>query len=264
MYVYAFGVDKFKFVVEVITVTTHERHGVLNHRQRDHFFQVFQNVVPLIYQLPPFRKNTLGYWCFFLRWPSMVLWWIAKRKGAIIHTKEAAPVLKKIRDHSHDIYIWVQRNTWGIHDVIKWKYFPRYWPFVWGIRRSPANSPHKGQWHRALMFSVICAWKKKQLPMSKQPWGWRFETPSRSLWRHCNGRMLSQPCPHGQPGVIGTRSSAAAGWAKNMGLKLRLQRQYVNILILGPLIHLVPGSRYTKYTKWIMMGIRRAWMNVYL
>ena len=43
-------------------------------------------------------------------------------------------------------------------DVIKWKHFPRYWPFVWGIHRSPVNSPHKGQWHGALMFSLICAW----------------------------------------------------------------------------------------------------------
>ena len=29
-------------------------------------------------------------------------------------------------------------------DVIKWKHFPRYWPFVRGIHRSPVNSPHKG------------------------------------------------------------------------------------------------------------------------
>ena len=43
-------------------------------------------------------------------------------------------------------------------DVIKWKHFPHYWPFVWGIHRSPVNSPHKGQWHGALMFSLICAW----------------------------------------------------------------------------------------------------------
>ena len=27
-----------------------------------------------------------------------------------------------------------------------------------GIRRSPMNSPHKGQWRRTLMFSLICAW----------------------------------------------------------------------------------------------------------
>ena len=41
-------------------------------------------------------------------------------------------------------------------DVIKWKHFPRYWLFVWGIHRSPVNSPHKGQWRGALMFSLIC------------------------------------------------------------------------------------------------------------
>ena len=43
-------------------------------------------------------------------------------------------------------------------DVIKWKHLPRYWPFVRGIHRSPVNSPHKGQWRGALIFSLICAW----------------------------------------------------------------------------------------------------------
>ena len=43
-------------------------------------------------------------------------------------------------------------------DVIKWKHFPHYWPFVRGIHRSPVNSPHKGQWRGALMFSMICIW----------------------------------------------------------------------------------------------------------
>ena len=43
-------------------------------------------------------------------------------------------------------------------DVIKWKPFPRYWPFMRGIHRSPVNSPHKGQWRRALMFTLICIW----------------------------------------------------------------------------------------------------------
>ena len=62
--------------------------------------------------------------------------------------------------------IWIgerQRVTWTtsleIHDdVIKWKYFPRYWPFVRRIHRSPVNSPHKGQWRGALMFTLIYAW----------------------------------------------------------------------------------------------------------
>ena len=47
---------------------------------------------------------------------------------------------------------------WHSDDVIKWKHFSRYWPFVRGIHRSPVNSPHKGQWRGALMFSLICAW----------------------------------------------------------------------------------------------------------
>ena len=36
--------------------------------------------------------------------------------------------------------------------------FLRNWPFVREIHRSPVNSPHKGQWRGALMFSLICAW----------------------------------------------------------------------------------------------------------
>ena len=47
---------------------------------------------------------------------------------------------------------------WSHDDVIKWKHFPRYWPFVPGIHRSSVNSPHKGQWRGDLMFSVIWAW----------------------------------------------------------------------------------------------------------
>ena len=44
------------------------------------------------------------------------------------------------------------------NDVIKWKHFPRYWPFVRGIHRSPVNSSHKGQWRGALMYSLVCVW----------------------------------------------------------------------------------------------------------
>ena len=74
--------------------------------------------------------------------------------------------------------------SWGKHDdVIKWKHFPRYWPFVRGIHWSPVNSPHKGQWRRALMFSLICA---RINGWVKQWWGWWFETLSSPLRHHCN------------------------------------------------------------------------------
>ena len=45
--------------------------------------------------------------------------------------------------------------TWWRHQM---ETFPRYWPFVRGIHWSPVNSPHKGQWRRTLMFSLIYPW----------------------------------------------------------------------------------------------------------
>ena len=77
--------------------------------------------------------------------------------------------------YSHFVYSWPDSNTCVIkfcillkliywskqcsHDnVIKWKHFPHCWPFVRGINRWPVNSPHKGQWPGALMFSFICVW----------------------------------------------------------------------------------------------------------
>ena len=53
--------------------------------------------------------------------------------------------------------LWIQDHC-NHEGVIKWKHFPRYWPIVRGIHRSPVSSPHKGQWRGALTFSLICVW----------------------------------------------------------------------------------------------------------
>ena len=37
-------------------------------------------------------------------------------------------------------------------DVMKWKLFLHYWPFVWGIHWSPVNSPHKEPVMQTLIF----------------------------------------------------------------------------------------------------------------
>ena len=63
------------------------------------------------------------------------------------------------------------------------EHFPRYWPIVRGIHRSPVNSPHKSQWRRALMFSLICAWTNRWVNHRE---ACDFGTPWRGLWRHCN------------------------------------------------------------------------------
>ena len=55
---------------------------------------------------------------------------------------------------NHRLGSWsLSPSHWSTNDdVIKWKHFPRYWPFVRWIHRYPMNSPHKGQWRGALMF----------------------------------------------------------------------------------------------------------------
>ena len=58
-------------------------------------------------------------------------------------------------------WLYVTRSWFAYghaHDyVIKWKHFPRDLTFLQGIQWSPMNSPHKGQWCGALVFSLICA-----------------------------------------------------------------------------------------------------------
>ena len=58
------------------------------------------------------------------------------------------------KQHSSTSLLAFVRPWWRM----KWKHFPRYWPFVRGIHRSPVNSHHKGQWRGTLMFSLICVW----------------------------------------------------------------------------------------------------------
>ena len=66
-------------------------------------------------------------------------------------------IFRKISQNVDQIVEVVDKQRF--HDgVIKWKHFPRYWPFVRGIHRSSVDSPHKGQWRGALMFSLICAY----------------------------------------------------------------------------------------------------------
>ena len=69
-------------------------------------------------------------------------------------------------------------------DVIKWKHFPRYWPFVRGIHGHRGSPRTKASDAELCLFSMICACRNGWVYISGHRW---FETPPRSLWRHCNG-----------------------------------------------------------------------------
>ena len=96
-------------------------------------------------------------WCQTSTRPSattmMTRLWLQYRMDYILQHTYRFTAIKQTR------FDRIQEVGAPIHDdVIKWKHFPRYWPFVRGIHRSPVNSPHKVQWRGALRFSLICAW----------------------------------------------------------------------------------------------------------
>ena len=88
-------------------------------------------------------------------------YWDVLYMPRILHTRHALLcfVLACFRSTTQD---W-RPSVFGEHDdVIKWKHFPCYWPFVRGIHRGihrsiPGEFPNKGQRRGALMFSLIGA-----------------------------------------------------------------------------------------------------------
>ena len=73
--------------------------------------------------------------------------------------------------------MWFSRPN-NHDDVIKWKHFPRYWPFVGGNPTVVGRFPSQKPVTRSFDFFLWSAWTN----------GWAnnrwFETPLR--WRHCN------------------------------------------------------------------------------
>ena len=75
--------------------------------------------------------------------------------------------------------LWVETDLCSHHDdVMKWKRFPRYWPFVMGIHRSPVDSPFKGSVTAVLMFFFDVRLNKL---LNEQSNCWWVETPRRSF-----------------------------------------------------------------------------------
>ena len=66
--------------------------------------------------------------------------------------------------------------------------FSCYWRFVRVIHRALVNSPRKAsdaELPVTRSFHVVFDLRLNKC-FSKQSRGWWFETPSHSLWRHCN------------------------------------------------------------------------------
>ena len=115
------------------------------------------------------------------------------------------------------------------NDVIKWNHFPRYWPFVREIHRSAMNSPHKGQWRGALMFSLTCAWMND----------WVNNRGARDLRRHrahYDVIIINEPC------FSSHSVNKCTSWLKHRPLLFTCQNQ-ADKLILPVVFHVSKSNR---------------------
>ena len=88
--------------------------------------------------------------------------------------------------------IKIRRSDDHFDHVIKWKHFQRHGPFVRGI--SPVTGEFPTQRPVTRIFDVFFDLRLNKR-LSKQSWGWWFETLSLPLWRHCNVVFILTP-PH--------------------------------------------------------------------
>ena len=99
------------------------------------------------------------------------VWWL----GFCMIKGVSAGIWLLYMAHSRARYLSVHHD-----DVIRWKHFPRYWPFVRGIHRwIPSQRPETRNFD--VFFDI-----RLNKRLSKQSWGWWFDTPSGPLLRHCN------------------------------------------------------------------------------
>ena len=123
---------------------------------------IYRNIKPNIDTMPlNIRVVTLSKSTQSIQQSTMPT--LSPLTGIVITTNSGATIVTMTTVYIYCRGITEIRNLlsyfkWYHDDVIKWKHFPRYWPFVRGIHRSPVNSPHKGRWRGALMFSLICVW----------------------------------------------------------------------------------------------------------
>ena len=112
--------------------------------------------------------------------PMLALWTLLS--GVIINS--ASAVSSKHAIHHCHLMCSSVCNSWFHDDVIKWKHFPRYWLAIC-VANSPVTGEFPAQMPVTRSFDVFFD-PRLYKQLSKQSWGWWFETPSRSLWRHCN------------------------------------------------------------------------------
>ena len=125
-----------KFTYLCFCDTYHKQQSIQLHFVSLHIAKIFHDLYDILVASP------MSLW---------LLWW--PPAGSSMFMVVVMLLMYSVLHCLYSVGNKITTTTTTTHDcVIKWKHFPRYWPFVRGIHRSPANSPLEGQSRRALIF----------------------------------------------------------------------------------------------------------------
>ena len=119
-------------------------------------------------------------------------------------------VSKNSKDVIIPSHLWFTkyRKEWAV-GIAWWRHqmetFSALLAFMRGIHRSPVNSPHKDQWHGALMFSLVCVWTN----------GWTNPRDAGDLWRHLThygDNVMERKCSLKQCTYVYATSAHGNAW----------------------------------------------------
>ena len=117
--------------------------------------------------IPPTKASEAELWYIFYLLLNKLLskqswgWWFETPSCSLLcHCNE-------------DVY-----NCYHHDDIIKWKHFPCYWPFVWGIHWSLVDSLKRPVTQSFDVFFDLCL-NKHLSKQSRRQW---FQTASHSSW----------------------------------------------------------------------------------
>ena len=133
-------------------------------------------------------KRFLHYWTFLnLNLNLKNIWQQTNELGVPLALEPPMNTIIHEQVYEHMMCWFLGPYIWYHDDVIKWKHFLRYWPCVRGNSPVPGEFPAQRPVTRSFDVFFDLRLNKR---LSKQSWGWWFETLSGPLWRHRNDMQV--------------------------------------------------------------------------
>ena len=108
-------------------------------------------------------------WSCFSSWDASMIFVLEQLSSIVWNCKDS-------------LILWFVCKIYHISYIINWKHFRVTGPLC-GEFTGTGESPSQRPVTRSFDVFFDLRLNKR---LRKQPWGWWFETPSCSLWRHCN------------------------------------------------------------------------------